>query len=229
VSRIEACARFGCGSLANTFLPVRGGDVVRLSLFGRVVPGGMIVVAGAVAAFSVMRWLMLVPLAGAALPPEAFVVPAAGAAVALVLARKRRLSTWQYAKASAFAATSLGARVAGVTLVTGSFSAALLVVPALELAGVVSVTPANLGVAEGAARARPADEQRRDNRSRSPWRGDGCERRLRQHGRGLAPSPPETSSAPSARGAVVRGDAEGSARPYARPAETMGGGRVTVR
>lgn len=124
---------------------------MRLSLFGRVVPGGMIVVAGAVAAFSVMRWLMLVPLAGAALPPEALVVPAAGAAVALVLARKRRLSTWQYAKASAFAATSLGARVAGVTLVTGSFSAALLVVPALELAGVVSVTPANLGVAEGAA------------------------------------------------------------------------------
>lgn len=151
VSLVQACARFGCGSLANTFLPIRGGDVVRLSLFGRIVPGGMLGVAGAVAAFSVMRWLTLLPLVGAALPPEALVVPAAGLAVAIALKRGRRRSTWQYAKAMTLAAASLGARLAGVTLVTGSLPAALLVVPALELAGVVSVTPANLGVADAAA------------------------------------------------------------------------------
>src|SRR5581483_8228883 len=50
-----------------------------------------------------------------------------------------------------FAAGSLGARLAGVTLVTGSLAASLIVVPALEVAGTVSVLPANLGVAEGAA------------------------------------------------------------------------------
>ncbi|HEY2073768.1 MAG TPA: hypothetical protein VGG88_09360, partial [Gaiellaceae bacterium] len=56
VTLVDACARFGCGSLGNTVLPIRGGDVIRLSLFGRIVPGGMLAVGGAVAAFSVARW-----------------------------------------------------------------------------------------------------------------------------------------------------------------------------
>jgi hypothetical protein len=147
----DACARFGCGSLANTFLPAHAGDVVRLNLFGRVVPGGMLAAAGAAAVFSAARWLALLPLAGSTLPPEALVVPAVGLAVAVALARRRRATRWMYAKCVAFAAASLAARVGGVALVTGSISAALLVVPALELAGVVSVTPANLGVADAAA------------------------------------------------------------------------------
>ena len=151
VSLVQACARFGCGSLANTFLPLQGGNVLRIKLFGRVVPGGMLTVAGAVAVFSTARWLTLLPLAGTAFPLEALLVPAAGLAVAVVLARRYRASFWMYGKSLAFAAASLGARIGGVTLVTGSLSAALLVVPALELAGTVSVTPANLGVAEGAA------------------------------------------------------------------------------
>jgi hypothetical protein len=154
ISLVDACARFGCGSLANTFLPVRGGDVVRLSLFGRIVPGGMLAVAGAVAAFSVVRWLTLVPLgigaAGTTLPPEAYAAPAVALAVAIVLAR-RSGPRGGYRTALAFATASLAARLAGVTLVTGSLSAALLVVPALEIAGTVSVLPANLGIAEGAA------------------------------------------------------------------------------
>jgi hypothetical protein len=151
VSLLQACAGFGCGSLANTFLPFQGGNVLRIKLFGRVVPGGMLTVAGAVAVFSTARWLTLLPLAGTAFPPEALLVPAAGLTVAMVLARRYRASFWMYGKSFAFAAASLGARLGGVTLVTGSLSAALLVVPALELAGTVSVTPANLGVAEGAA------------------------------------------------------------------------------
>ena len=40
-----AIARYGVGSLTNTFLPGRAGDVVRVGLFGRVAPGGA--VAGA--------------------------------------------------------------------------------------------------------------------------------------------------------------------------------------
>ncbi|HEX8714752.1 MAG TPA: hypothetical protein VF706_04210, partial [Solirubrobacteraceae bacterium] len=164
VSLVDACARFGCGSLANTFLPARAGDVVRLSLFGRVVPGGMVGVAGAVAAFGVARWLTVLPLgvgaAGSSLPPEAYAGPAVALAVAVVLARRGphpRSSCRAYAAAGTFAGATLGARLAGVALVGAAigvprpFSAALLVVPALEIAGTVSVLPANLGVAEGAA------------------------------------------------------------------------------
>lgn len=125
----DACARFGCGSLANTFLPAHAGDLVRLNLFGRVVPGGMLAAAGAAAVFGAARWLALLPLAGSTLPPVALVVPAIGVAVAVVLARRRRATRWMYAKCAAFAAASLAARVGGVALVTGSMSAALLVVP----------------------------------------------------------------------------------------------------
>jgi hypothetical protein len=151
VTHVQACARFGCGSLANTFLPLHGGNVLRINLFSRVVPGGLLPVAGAVAVFSTARWLTLLPLAGTAFPPEVLLLPAAGLVVAVVLARRRRVSPWMYAQSLAFAAGSLSAKLVGVTLVTGSMSAALIVVPALELAGTISVTPANIGVAEGAA------------------------------------------------------------------------------
>lgn len=150
ISLVDACARFGCGSLANTFLPVRGGDVVRVGLFARVVPGGALAVASAVAAFEVARWIALLPLAGSSLPSEALVIPAGALAVAVFLARKHRASSWMYAKSFAFAAGSLGGRIGGVTLVTGSLSSALLLIPALDLAGTVAVTPAGIGVAEGA-------------------------------------------------------------------------------
>ena len=150
ISYVDACARFGCGSLANTFLPVRGGDVVRMGLFARVVPGGTLAVASAVAAFEVARWITLLPLAGSSLPLVALLVPAGALAIAAFLARKHRASSWMYAKSLAFAAASVGARVGGVTLVTGSFSASLLLIPALDLAGTVAITPAGIGVAEGA-------------------------------------------------------------------------------
>ncbi|MBV8479517.1 MAG: flippase-like domain-containing protein [Actinobacteria bacterium] len=176
VTLVDACARFGCGSLANTFLPARGGDVVRMSLFGRIVPGGMFAVAGAVAAFEVARWLAIVPLgigaAGSTLPPVALAAPAAALApigiaavlaargsrrAATVMASLRRAPPAAYLLVLLWAAATLAAKVAGATLVAGAigvphaFSAALLVVPALELAGTVPLTPANIGVAEGAA------------------------------------------------------------------------------
>jgi hypothetical protein len=150
ISLVDACARFGCGSLANTFLPARGGDIVRIGLFARVVPGGAVAVTGAVAAFEVARWTALLPLAGSALPWEALAVPAVALAIAVVLARRHRASSSMYARSLVFAAGSVGSRIAGVALVTGSLSAALLVVPALDLAGTVAVTPAGIGVADGA-------------------------------------------------------------------------------
>src|SRR5262245_50484164 len=72
----ETVTRYGVGSLANTFLPGRAGDAIRVGLFGRVVPGGMLAVAGTVAVVGSVRWLAIVPLgiAGAAtssIPPLA--------------------------------------------------------------------------------------------------------------------------------------------------------------
>src|SRR5262245_49161512 len=55
----DAVARYGAGSLANTFLPGRAGDAIRVGLFGRVVPGGVLAVAGAMAAVGAMRWLAI--------------------------------------------------------------------------------------------------------------------------------------------------------------------------
>src|SRR6476469_1596069 len=38
LSLTEACARYGAGSLVNTFVPFRAGDAVRIGLFARVLP-----------------------------------------------------------------------------------------------------------------------------------------------------------------------------------------------
>ena len=160
---VDACARFGCGSLANTFLPARAGDVVRVTLLGRVVPGGALTVAGAAAAFDVARWLTIIPLgataARSALPPESLVVPLVALTLAIVLARRRsqRASAIAYAAAAGLAGAEIAAKIAGAALIAGALgvpqplAAALLVVPALELAGTLPLTPANIGVAEGAA------------------------------------------------------------------------------
>ena len=173
----DACARYGVGSLANTLLPARAGDAVRVGLFGRVSPGGMLAVAGAVAAVGTARWLALLPLGiagvlGSTLPPLALVA-AAAAIVPLVaawlLARRgserarRMLAPLRCARRATYAVLgawifgTLCARVAAATLagealgIAHPLAAALLVVPALELAGVVPLTPANVGVAGGAA------------------------------------------------------------------------------
>lgn len=172
-----AVARYGVGSLTNTFLPGRAGDAVRVGLFGRVAPGGIIAVAGAVAAIGAVRWLALVPLgiAGAlrsTLPPLALLVAAAALLplpLVWILARRgsrhalAALAPLRCAQRTTYAAVlgwvcgTLLARVVGVTLggaalgVPHPLAAALLVVPALELAGIVPLTPANVGVAGGAA------------------------------------------------------------------------------
>jgi hypothetical protein len=81
----SACACYGVGSLANSFLPARAGDAVRIGLFSRVSPGGMLAVAGAVAAVGIARWLALLPLGVAgivdsSLPPLAIALCGRGPA-----------------------------------------------------------------------------------------------------------------------------------------------------
>ena len=173
----DACARYGVGSLANTFLPGRAGDALRIGLFGRVAPGGALAVAGAVAGVGAVRWVALLPLGiagvlGSSLPPLAL----AGAAVALVplpavwlLARRgstrarvalapiRRADRSTYTAVCGWVAGTLAARIVAAATacsalgVSHPFGAAQHVVPALEVAGVLPLTPANVGVAGGAA------------------------------------------------------------------------------
>ncbi|HUJ92422.1 MAG TPA: alkaline phosphatase family protein, partial [Gaiellaceae bacterium] len=175
----DACARYGTGSLVNAVVPARAGDAVRLALFARVAPGGALAAGGAAAAVGALRWLAVVPLAiagtavaGIAIPPLA--VAAAGVAAlpllaALLLARRgsrraraalaplratsARGRTTLLALVAATLAARLAAAAAGAAAlgVPHPLTAALLVVPALELAGVVPLTPGNVGVAGGAA------------------------------------------------------------------------------
>jgi uncharacterized membrane protein YbhN (UPF0104 family) len=172
----DAIPRYGVGSLANTLLPARAGDAVRVGLFARAVPGGTLAVVGAVAVAGTARWLAVTPLGVAGtidsnLPPLALL---AGGAVALplplafALARRSTRAARIVAPLRAARRADLGtvccwvgcivvARVVAATIVAHAFgipqplAAALLVVPALELAGIVPLTPANLGVAGGAA------------------------------------------------------------------------------
>jgi hypothetical protein len=172
-----AVARYGVGSLANTLLPGRAGDAVRLGLFGRISPGGAIAVVGAAAAVGAFRWLALVPLGIAGvmrstLPPLAPVIAATALlppAVVWIFARRgsrracialaplRHACPLTYVTVLGWVCGTLAARIAGVAVTAAALgvrhplAAALLVVPALELAGVLPLLPANAGMAGGAA------------------------------------------------------------------------------
>ena len=175
----DACARYGAGSLVNTLVPARAGDAVRLGLFGRVAPGGLLAAGGVAAAVGTARWLAVVPLAiggsaAARLPVPPLALAAAGTAAlplaaawllsrrgsrhaSALLAPLRSAGPRCLACLSAWVAGTIAARIAAATLagaglgVSRPLTAALLVVPALELAGIVPLLPANLGIAGGAA------------------------------------------------------------------------------
>jgi uncharacterized membrane protein YbhN (UPF0104 family) len=103
--------------------------------------------------------LTLLVAAAALLPlPVVWLFARRGSRHALAaLAPLRRAGRVRYAAVVGWVCGTLAARVVGVTLsgaalgVPHPFAAALLVVPALELAGIVPLTPANVGIAGGAA------------------------------------------------------------------------------
>jgi uncharacterized membrane protein YbhN (UPF0104 family) len=61
LSRREACARYGIGSLVNTFVPFRLGDAARIAAFGRALDAddGIWVAGGALATIEVARVLSI--------------------------------------------------------------------------------------------------------------------------------------------------------------------------
>jgi uncharacterized membrane protein YbhN (UPF0104 family) len=173
----DACARYGAGSLVNTFVPARAGDAVRLGLFSRSIENDRRLLSAASAfgllgaARAVVIGALVVAGAMAGVVPLWPLLVAAGLAVAAVVAaiasRKTqahlldafRAVTREPAGAARLVAwisvSTLGrllsAAAIGAALgIPRPLTAAIVIVPALDVASLVPLTPGNIGVTSGA-------------------------------------------------------------------------------
>jgi uncharacterized membrane protein YbhN (UPF0104 family) len=173
----DATARYGAGSLVNTFIPARAGDAVRFALFSRLVPGehrvsttGGAFVAVAVARAGVTGAIVTAGVITGELPLWPVLVAAglvaAGAALALRARRSQThlLDAWRTIgehpaaglRLAAWIALSVAGRFAGAVAVSAAVGihrpvvAALLILPALDVSGLVPLTPGNVGIASAA-------------------------------------------------------------------------------
>jgi uncharacterized membrane protein YbhN (UPF0104 family) len=182
VSVPDACARYGAGSLVNTFVPARAGDVVRIGLFARVFPDktrlwtagsafaalgaaravvlGALVVAGAVGGI-VPLWTLLIA------------VGLVGTAVAVAVRARNRQADGRIShlldafralgreprgalRLVGWLALSTAGRLAAATAIGAALgidrplAAAVVIIPALDVAGLIPLTPGNFGVTSGA-------------------------------------------------------------------------------
>jgi uncharacterized membrane protein YbhN (UPF0104 family) len=173
----DACARYGAGSFVNTFVPARAGDAVRIGLFSRAIPSekrlwttggafaalgvaralvlGALVVGGAVAGI-VPLWPLLVVAGLAALGVGAALVARRSPAHLLDAFRRLgedrtaalRLLTW-------IGISTVG-RLASATAIAAALgighplAAAVVIVPALDVASLIPLTPGNVGITSGA-------------------------------------------------------------------------------
>lgn len=186
ISRSQALARFGIGSLVNSVSPARLGDAARIALFSRSLegPDRLWTSGGVYAAISAIKVVMLggiVVAASASQSIPIWPIVALGAVAAIlavslavfkrrlpfarhalhlldafrVLARSPRASAllvfWILAATLArIAATSAMVAALGIP---SPLAAALVIVPALDLAGLVPLTPGNIGVTSAAIAA----------------------------------------------------------------------------
>lgn len=140
--RADAIARYGVGSLVNSFAPAHAGDAVRLALFAQAAPDHRLRAAGkALVGVGIARVAMTATLLAATMFPPAL----AGFALVPLLGR---VATWVAAATAArlVAATAIAAALG----IPSPLLAALLVLPAIDLAGLVPLTPGNVGVKSGA-------------------------------------------------------------------------------
>src|SRR5579872_90790 len=162
----DATARYGAGSLVNTFVPARAGDALRLGLFARLVPGEHPVwtTGGAFVALGAARAVVLgaIVLAGAfagALPLWPLAIAGVAIVVGGVLVRRRRIPVRGTLPIVGWIALSVVGRLAAATAVGAALGidsplfAALVIIPALDVAGVFPLTPGNVGVASAAIAA----------------------------------------------------------------------------
>jgi uncharacterized membrane protein YbhN (UPF0104 family) len=99
VSALDACARYGAGSLVNTLVPARAGDAVRIGLFARALPnrerlwttGGAFAALSAAKAGALGLLVVAAALTGAVpLWPLVIAAGFVGTAVAVAIAARRR-------------------------------------------------------------------------------------------------------------------------------------------
>ena len=180
VGPTDAAARYGAGSLVNTFVPARAGDILRIALFSRALPndGRVRTTGGAFAALGAARALVLGCLvAGGAISGVigawplliAAALVAAGVAATLV-ARKsgshlldvfRELGRDPKASARlvAWVAASTAGRLTAATAICAALgigrplAASVVILLALDVASLVPVTPGNIGVTQAAIAA----------------------------------------------------------------------------
>jgi uncharacterized membrane protein YbhN (UPF0104 family) len=177
---VDASARYAVGCGVNAIAPAHVGSALRVALFGRVTNGGCWTVSGAAAAVGVTRvvWLgvlIAVGSAGGVLPRWPLLVIGGilgGAAFAAVVSRRLSLpvrieqllvafrslleSPRDLAIVTGWALAGAAAKVAAATAVAAALGidnplrAALVIVPAVELAAILPVTPGNVGIASAA-------------------------------------------------------------------------------
>jgi hypothetical protein len=181
LSRSDACARYGIGSLVNGVAPIRIGEAARVALFARVLDGEgkawrmggvfgivtatrslvfaiVVVVAAAAGALPLWPVLVLFGLAAAA-GVTAFATrnraPHSGAAHFLDAFRGVARSPEAAAVMVGWFVASTTARFAGAAAIAAAFglhaplTAALIIVPTLDLAGLIPLS-GNLGITSGA-------------------------------------------------------------------------------
>jgi uncharacterized membrane protein YbhN (UPF0104 family) len=153
VGRVDACARYGVGSFVNSVAPAHLGDVVRAVLLLEKLPAGGR--RRIVPWFGVIQGARLAALAAMAI---AAALPGLLALLALLIPGVLVLATLGRGTTRlvllAFASPLAKAAAIAVVLVgldIGSPLDAMAVVPALELAALIPLTPGNVGVAGAAA------------------------------------------------------------------------------
>jgi len=182
ISLPRGTAALGVGALVNTFVPARGGDLVKIALVSRSIdgPDRLWTAGGVYAAVSAARCLSIAALIVVASLTRAlplwpvFVLCAAVAAFGALALTSRRWRRYDRVvtlldgfaaleRSPRFAAQVLGwsfavgvTRVGAVAALAAALGlpqpvlAALVICPALDLAGSIPLTPGNLGIASGA-------------------------------------------------------------------------------
>lgn len=142
VDRAEAAARYAVGSLVNSVAPAHAGDAVRLALFARILPDHKMRTAGkALVGVGIAR----LALGGLLLLATVWPYALAGF---LLVPFFGRVATWV---AGATVARLLAATAVAAALgVHSPLLAALLVLPAIDAAGLIPITPGNIGLKSGA-------------------------------------------------------------------------------
>jgi hypothetical protein len=153
IGRVDACARYGVGSLVNSFAPAKAGDVVRVGLLLQALPRGRR--AGIARCFATVQGARIVVLACLVLAAALPWTLAAVAVVALLgcclwLFGRGARTLLELAVLSPAAKVTAAACLLTAVHAPSPLHAAFAVVPALELAALLPLTPGNVGVASTA-------------------------------------------------------------------------------